>query len=94
MVCWYIVPCLVLWYYGLIYCMEKTRYEIYGICWWCMVYGENTVPGMWYVSVGGVVREKHSIWYGTLTVWYDGTVLWILHCMAEHRIYVVLYCWR
>ena len=29
------------------------------------------------VCVDGMVREKHSIWYGTFAVWYHGTVSWM-----------------
>ena len=36
--------------------------------------------------VGGMIREKHSIWYGTLAVWYDGTVSWI-YDMTIHRMW-------
>ena len=48
---------------------------------------------MRYGIVGGMVREKHGMWYGTLAVWYDGTVSWIYY-MAKHRMCVVWYCWR
>ena len=38
---------------------------------------------MWYGNiVGGMVWKKHSMWYGTLAVWYDGTVSWV-YCMAK-----------
>ena len=44
-----------------------------------MVYGKNTVR-MWYDGiVGGMVRERHSMWYGMLAVWYDGAVSWIYY---------------
>ena len=42
-----------------------------------MVNGENTVCGM--VFVDGMIREKHSIWYGTFAVWYHGTVSWMYY---------------
>ena len=29
------------------------------------------------VCVDGMVREKHSIWFGTFAVWYPGTMSWI-----------------
>ena len=41
---------------------------------------------MWYGIVGGMVREKHSMWYRTLAVWYDGTVSWICY-MAKFAWY-------
>ena len=31
------------------------------------------------VCVDGMVREKRSIWYDTLTVWYDGRVSWMYY---------------
>ena len=50
----------------------------YGICWGYAIweygiwqYGKATVCGM--VCVDGMVREKHSTWYGTFAVWYHGT---------------------
>ena len=40
------------------------------------IYGKITVCGM--VCDDGMVRGKHSIWYGTFAVWYHGTVLlWV-----------------
>ena len=51
----------------------------YGICWWYVIweYGRTTVCGM--VCVDGMVREKHSIWYGTFAVWYHGTMSWMYY---------------
>ena len=43
-----------------------------------MVYGKSTVCGMM-VCVGAMVREKCSMWHGTLAVWHDGTVSWIYY---------------
>ena len=48
------------------------------VAWYNM--GKNTVCGMVYVD--GMVREKHSIWYGTFVVWYHGTVSW-MYSMAK-----------
>ena len=42
-----------------------------------MVYGKNTVCGI--ICVDGMVREKHSICYGTFAVWYHGTVSWMYY---------------
>ena len=43
------------------------------LCWYGIYMGKAPyICGM--VCVGGMVREKHSMWYGTLAVWYDGTV--------------------
>ena len=57
--------------------MEHTRYEIYMGYVGGMVYGKNSVCGM--VGVDGMVREKHSIWYGAFAVWYHGTVSDVLY---------------
>ena len=44
-----------------------------------MVYGKNTLPVCGMVCVDCMVREKHSIWYGTFAVWYHGTVSWVYY---------------
>ena len=62
--------------------MGKTRYGIYGICWYGLWKKHRTCYGI----VGGMVREKHSMWYGTLAVCYDGTVSWI-YSMTKHRMW-------
>jgi len=48
------------------------------------IYGKTTVCGM--VCVDGMVREKHSIWYGTFVVWYHGAMSWMYY-MAKFALW-------
>ena len=69
---WDVWDMLVVWY------TEKTPYVV----WYGWRHGTgNTQYGAWYgkYTVCGMVREIHSMWHGTLAVWYDGTVSWIYY---------------
>ena len=55
-------------------------------------YGRTTVCGM--VCVDGMVREKHSIWYGTFAVWYHGTMSWMYYMAKFAWWYGMFQCIR